>query len=298
MLNKSSFAPIPYHAQFFKALVTPYRMVVLTLLEDFEDYNEYGKLDLEDVSRRGGAISLGVYHAKDDIKSCLQAIEMQQYFGVKNVKWHLLAEQETIDVMLPQGKATLAHRKDKYNGLDGSDLVDLCWLSLFCEEVEDIHYLATLAEHPNTKWYSERSRIFFDIQLALFGVKATNVHERIQQFVEYSTPEHLSELAFKHANLIDLVNIDLMIKVFTGVSEEEYQQAMHQAVQSHHEYWSGKDVKEERDGFFSMPLLALAKFAYQKYGYRLGFETDYVPEPFYTQKMPEFSYLFLDKYKS
>ncbi|WP_231565404.1 immunity 49 family protein [Vibrio hyugaensis] len=36
-----------------------------------------------------------------------------------------------------------------------------------------------------------------------------------------------------------------------------------------------------------MPLLALAKLAYQKYGFHLGFETDYVPEAFYTRNMPE-----------
>ncbi|WMN84397.1 hypothetical protein [Vibrio parahaemolyticus] len=47
-----------------------------------------------------------------------------------------------------------------------------------------------------------------------------------------------------------------------------------------------------------MPLLALAKLAYQKYGFRLGFETDYVPEAFYTRNMPEPSYSFLDIYKS
>ncbi|WP_045495694.1 Imm49 family immunity protein, partial [Vibrio hyugaensis] len=218
-------------------------------------------------------------------------------FDIKLVQSQLLSDGETISVVLPKAEVTLVAKKEEYNGLEGAlYLTYLSWLSLFCEQVSDIEYLANLADHPNTEWYNVRSRTFFEIQMVMLGITSGDVKSLIQKFIDVSTPEYLEGLAFEHANLVDLPTINVMTKILNKsvCGEAEYQQAMYEAVKGHHKYWSQKKLKEELTGYFSMPLLALAKLAYQKY----GFETDYVPEAFYTRNMPEPSYSFLDKYKS
>ncbi|EIC2576095.1 immunity 49 family protein, partial [Vibrio parahaemolyticus] len=230
----------------------------------------------------------------------LRAMDMHQYFNIKLVQSQLFSDGETISVVLPKAEVTLVAKKEQQSALSGAHLIDLAWLSLFCEQVSDIEYLANLADHPNTKWYNVRSRTFLELQMVMLGIKSSDVRPLIQKFIDVSTPEHLEGLAFEHANLINLPTINVMTKVLnqSGCGEAEYQQAMYEAVKGHHKYWSQKKLKEELTGYFSMPLLALAKLAYQKYGFHLGFETDYVPEAFYTRNMPEPSYSFLDKYKS
>ncbi|WP_241210228.1 Imm49 family immunity protein [Vibrio sp. AND4] len=223
---------------------------------------------------------------------------MHQYFDIKLVQSELLSDGETTSVVLPKAEVTLVKR-DQHNSLKGSHLIDLAWTSLFCEQVSDIEYLANLADHPITEWCSVRCRTFFELQMVMLGIKSGDVRSLIQKFIDVSTPEHLEGLAFEHANLVDLPTINVMTKVLnqSGCGEVEYQQAMYEAVKKHHKYWSQKKLKEEVTGYFAMPLLTLAKLAYQKYGFRLGFETDYVPEAFYTRNMPEPSYSFLEKYK-
>ncbi|MCA2491687.1 MULTISPECIES: Imm49 family immunity protein, partial [Vibrio] len=301
MTSKEHFKPIPCHADYLKRLSNPYGMKCKRLLDDFERYSKIGKVDLYSVSLTGLYLTSSLYHKAGDIESSLRAMDMHQYFDIKLVQSQLLSDGDTISVVLPKAEVTLVAKKDEYNGLEGAlYLTYLSWLSLFCEQVSDIEYLANLADHPNTEWYNVRSRTFFELQMVMLGIKSGDVKSLIQKFIDVSTPEYLEGLAFEHANLVDLPTINVMTKVLnkSGCGEAEYQQAMYEAVKGHHKYWSQKKLKEERVGYFAMPLLALAKLTYQKYGFRLGFETDYVPEAFYTRNMPEPSYSFLDIYKS
>ncbi len=300
MTSKEHFKPIPCHADYLKRLSNPYGMKCNRLLDDFDFYYESGKVDLYDVSLAGLSLTSCLYHKIGDIESSLRAMDMHQYFDIKLVQSQLFSDGETISVVLPKAKVTLGAKTVQHIALSGAHLIDLAWLSLFCEQVSDIEYLADSADHPDTEWSNIRSHTFFELQMVMLGIKSGDVKSLIQKFIDVSTPEYLEGLAFEHANLINLPTINVMTKVLnkSGFGEVEYQEAMYEAVKGHHKYWSQKKLKEELTGYFSMPLLALAKLAYQKYGFHLGFETDYVPEAFYTRNMPEPSYSFLDKYKS
>ncbi|MEH0694910.1 immunity 49 family protein [Vibrio alginolyticus] len=301
MTSKEHFKPIACHADYLKKLSNPCRMKCKRLLDDFNFSYKSGKINLQSISLTGLYLSGSLYHSVKDIESSLRAMDMHQYFDIKLVQSQLLSDGATISVVLPKAEVTLVAKKEEYNGLEGAlYLTYLSWLSLFCEQVSDIEYLANLADHPNTEWYNVRSRTFFELQMVMLGIKSGDVKSLIQKFIDVSTPEYLEGLAFEHANLVDLPTINVMTKVLnkSGCGEAEYQQAMYEAVKGHHKYWSQKKLKEERVGYFAMPLLALAKLTYQKYGFRLGFETDYVPEAFYIRNMPEPSYSFLDIYKS
>ncbi|HHF3410377.1 TPA: hypothetical protein ACPKAL_004699, partial [Vibrio alginolyticus] len=113
---------------------------------------------------------------------------MHQYFDIKLVQSQLLSDGATISVVLPKAEVTLVAKKEEYNGLEGAlYLTYLSWLSLFCEQVSDIEYLANLADHPNTEWYNVRSRTFFELQMVMLGIKSGDVKSLIQKFIDVST---------------------------------------------------------------------------------------------------------------
>ncbi|WP_240308324.1 hypothetical protein [Vibrio parahaemolyticus] len=243
MTSKEHFKPIPCHADYLKRLSNPYGMKCNRLLDDFDFYYESGKVDLYDVSLAGLSLTSCLYHKIGDIESSLRAMDMHQYFDIKLVQSQLFSDGETISVVLPKAEVTLVAKKEQQSALSGAHLIDLAWLSLFCEQVSDIEYLANLADHPNTKWYNVRSRTFLELQMVMLGIKSSDVRPLIQKFIDVSTPEHLEGLAFEHANLINLPTINVMTKVLnqSGCGEAEYQQAMYEAVKGHHKYWSQKN---------------------------------------------------------
>ncbi|EPE6903786.1 Imm49 family immunity protein, partial [Vibrio alginolyticus] len=240
MTSKEHFKPMPCHADHLKRLSNPYGMKCKLLLDNFELYSKIGKVDLYRVSLAGLYLTSSLYHKAGDIESSLRAMDMHQYFDIKLVQSQLLSNGETISVVLPKAEVTLVAKKEEYNALDGARyLTYLSWLSLFCEQVSDIEYLANLADHPNTEWYNVRSRTFFELQMVMLGIKSGDVKSLIQKFIDVSTPEYLEGLAFEHANLVDLPTINVMTKVLnkSGCGEAEYQQAMYEAVKGHHKYW-------------------------------------------------------------
>ncbi|TOB48627.1 hypothetical protein CGK03_25015, partial [Vibrio parahaemolyticus] len=126
---------------------------------------------------------------------------MHQYFDIKLVQSQLFSDGETISVVLPKAKVTLGAKTVQHIALSGAHLIDLAWLSLFCEQVSDIEYLADSADHPDTEWSNIRSHTFFELQMVMLGIKSGDVKSLIQKFIDVSTPEYLEGLAFEHANL-------------------------------------------------------------------------------------------------
>ncbi|HHF3252413.1 TPA: hypothetical protein ACPJ2G_004777, partial [Vibrio alginolyticus] len=180
--------PMPCHADHLKRLSNPYGMKCKLLLDDFELYSKIGKVDLYRVSLAGLYLTSSLYHKAGDIESSLRAMDMHQYFDIKLVQSQLLSDGETISVVLPKAEVTLVAKKEEYNALDGARyLTYLSWLSLFCEQVSDIEYLANLADHPNTEWYNVRSRTFFELQMVMLGIKSGDVKSLIQKFIDVST---------------------------------------------------------------------------------------------------------------
>lgn len=297
MSTSEEFKKIPYHADFMKKLTKPYRMTVEDMLDGFEFACKKGRIKLDHVALDALFLAPSIYHTTTDIDSTLRAIDIRQYFSMRQTEYTLLKPEEVISVVLPNAELTFGKNSEDSDSVEGAKLTDLLWMSLFCQEVNDMKYLISIADSPFIEWRSERSKLFFDFVAVMFGLNQSDPKLLLQQFVDKSSSEELQPLAFQHATYIQLPVIDVIITLFSQNSEREYQNAMYLAVEAHSKHWSSKSLCKEREGFFSIPLLALAKFAYQKFGYRLSFESDYVPEQLYTRDMPKPGYSFLEKYK-
>ena len=64
--------------------------------------------------------------------------------------------------------------------------------------------------------------------------------------------------------------------IFTPDAEVEFNSEMRDAVGKHKVFWK-KQNSQNDEGWISLPLIAAAAFAYDRNGYRLDFETDYIP---------------------
>ncbi len=63
--------------------------------------------------------------------------------------------------------------------------------------------------------------------------------------------------------------------IFTPDAEAEFNSEMRDAVEKHKDFWKKDSYK--KPGWISLPLIAAAAFAYDRKGYKLDFETDYIP---------------------
>ena len=63
--------------------------------------------------------------------------------------------------------------------------------------------------------------------------------------------------------------------IFTPDAEAEFNSEMRDALEKHKAFWKKDSYKKQ--GWISLPLIAAAAFAYDRKGYKLDFETDYIP---------------------
>ncbi|MBH0059458.1 immunity 49 family protein [Pseudoalteromonas sp. SWXJZ94C] len=63
--------------------------------------------------------------------------------------------------------------------------------------------------------------------------------------------------------------------IFTPDAEGEFNSEMRDALGKHKDFW--KKDSYAKQGWISLPLIAAAAFAYDRNGYKLDFETDYIP---------------------
>ena len=74
---------------------------------------------------------------------------------------------------------------------------------------------------------------------------------------------------------VNMPQLGIIRTILSPDSENEYNELMKEAVLSHKKYWSKDEY--EYEGWVSLPLIALASIAFDHKGYRLNFETDYIP---------------------
>ncbi|MBH0059222.1 immunity 49 family protein [Pseudoalteromonas sp. SWXJZ94C] len=65
--------------------------------------------------------------------------------------------------------------------------------------------------------------------------------------------------------------------IFTPDAEAEFNSEMRDALEKHKVFWK-KQNSMNKEGWISLPLIAAAAFAYDRNGYKLDFETDYIPD--------------------
>ncbi|MBH0059417.1 immunity 49 family protein [Pseudoalteromonas sp. SWXJZ94C] len=80
-------------------------------------------------------------------------------------------------------------------------------------------------------------------------------------------------LPYSYHTLLPLIAVYRCI--FTPDAEAEFNSEMRDAVEKHKAFW--KKDSYEKQGWISLPLIAAAAFAYDRKGYKLDFETDYIP---------------------
>ncbi|MBH0059223.1 immunity 49 family protein [Pseudoalteromonas sp. SWXJZ94C] len=80
-----------------------------------------------------------------------------------------------------------------------------------------------------------------------------------------------------YSNHILLPLIAVYRCIFTPDSETEFNSEMRSAVEKHKVFWR-KQNSQNDEGWISLPLIAAAAFAYDRKGYQLDFETDYIPD--------------------
>lgn len=232
-----------------------------------------------------------------DIDSALHSLVAWQYFDSKSIEYALLEGGEKITISLPNKEVSFSfHTGKDYRGIEGNDLTVSTWRSLLCEDFDSARRFVEIVDHPQIEWQSESDKILLKMLGCVFGLTDGEPTDLIQEYVNFSASEPVNHGEPDAVTYLHLPMIDVIMKVFGGADEKTYQKAMYSAVQNHHEYWSQPRLNDSRHGYFSMQLTTLAKVAFARHGYCIGFETDYVPEAFCNQPLPTLSYDFLNKY--
>ncbi|WP_407528958.1 hypothetical protein [Vibrio parahaemolyticus] len=266
--------------------------IITTELAESEGWNYVNPGDL------GFAIyTRSLYLKLADIDSALHSLVAWQYFESKSIEYALLEDGEKITISLPNKEVSFGFYTDRdYRRVQGGDLYGLTWFSLLCEDFDSARRFVKTVGHPQIKWLGQSGKVLLRLIGCVFGLSDGEPLDLIQEYVNLSASEPVNHGELDAVTYLHLPMIDVIIKVFGGADAKTYQKAMFSAVQNHHEYWNQPRLNDSKHGYFSMQLTTLAKVAFARYGYRIGFETDYVPEAFYTRPLPTLSYDFLNKY--
>ncbi|MEC8009848.1 MAG: immunity 49 family protein [Pseudomonadota bacterium] len=115
-----------------------------------------------------------------------------------------------------------------------------------------------------------------DVYKGLFGgIQDRSMLKLISHAYTVADSERAGRLDF--IVKIMLPQLGIIRSILSGENEEEYNRLMKEAVLSHKERWSSSDHEYDYTGWVSLPLIALASIAFDHKGYRLNFETDYIP---------------------
>ena len=113
-----------------------------------------------------------------------------------------------------------------------------------------------------------------DVYKGLFGgIKDRSMLELISTAYSVADSDRADRLEYIMSNMIPQLGI--IRTILSSNSEDEYNKLMKEAVLTHKGYWTQDEYAYR--GWESLPLIALASIAFDHKGYRLNFETDYIP---------------------
>ena len=105
------------------------------------------------------------------------------------------------------------------------------------------------------------------------GIQDRSMLELISTAYSVADADEVDRLEYIMSNMIPQLGI--IRTILSSNSEDEYNKLMKEAVLTHKNYWSQDEYVYE--GWVSLLLIALASIAFDHKGYRLNFETDYIP---------------------
>ncbi|NRD73825.1 immunity 49 family protein [Shewanella sp. VB17] len=287
-------APIAFHLAHTKGVDFVYKNELARLNKILTINYAKQFTTLKSIAERCWSLAIKANNGAQLPAQGLRLLQAFQYYALKSVEYRLLADNEQIEVVLPQGGIRFGYRDSDYRAIDCADYSSYLWISLLCEQDDDLDYLVEVQDHPNVKWKTPAQYLYFEIIAGFLKLKDLDVQAKIQEFVDETTPDKISAGLNEFMTYIALPTIDVMLKIFGGADEQLYRETMYNAAQSHAEFWPQEQLAGKDDGPLSLPLTALARVAYKHRGYTLGFECDYIPEYFYQAELQAFDVSFLN----
>lgn len=229
-------------------------------------------------------------HCSANPARALAHLQQMHYLGIKGFKRMMLSDNQTLDVCLLGETLTLQELPPEYCFLSGADWFIYFWSALLHGQDQDLDYLFSIKDRDLFNWADPAEKMFIDILARFLKYNDINMQEAIQAYVNASEFDKVSPESYDHIAHIQLPTLDVMLKVFGGADQDSYRQVMHKAALAHNKFWKQKRLQGIPSGDISLPLSALARIAYQRFGYTLGFECDYIPEYFYQSETSEISF--------
>lgn len=165
------------------------------------------------------------------------------------------------------------------------DWLDMLYLTIVTGRNEDLSLLIELLHKGQVAWRSEQGRYHLEIVLHMLGLQAScDITDLINRFIahiqrEGQTPKE--RIPSYHGITVTLGFFDVMQAIHQQ-DQVAYNLSMHRALEMHKEWWThDKNFKTDDNGYISLHLLTAAKYAYEKYGYTLDVESDYIPNYLY-----------------
>ena len=165
--------------------------------------------------------------------------------------------------------------------LKESEWEDLLFLSIAVGDTDDLNDIMALYHEGRVKWCDIQACDDTIIYLHLLGLKPANDIQRAIESLVESINENRNfqngKLRAYHGMTISLGAVDVMLKMHGG-DEVQYRAAMYQAVEMHREWYAQNEMKDRQIGYLSLRLIAIARYAFNRFGYTLDFTSKYIPE--------------------
>ncbi|MEC8009849.1 MAG: immunity 49 family protein [Pseudomonadota bacterium] len=240
-------------------------------------------LELQDGEILGGhistyydAFSVGFFLKLETIQ-CFEYLKLMADFG-----------SASFDCILNNGKLfsfTIDGENYEMMGSHHSSYTDAHkWLDCIYAAiaVRNEEAISILMQVPNTVFDKASKKVdpinyaLVDVYKGLFGgITDRSMLELISHAYSVADSDDAGRLDF--IMTIFMPQLGIIRSILSEESEEEYNELMHDAVLKHKQRWSSGEREYRYAGWVSLPLIALASIAFDHKGYRLNFETDYIP---------------------
>lgn len=252
--------------------------------ESLEDFSEDIPLIISTIenSNNGGVLGTSIAEAfnafaqstllKHSHEDSLRYLILGKEFGIANFEYASSPGKKFTAYI--NGKAVELTGQRKANYVDSNVWMDVFFSAVMLRDHEAITSLARVDE----TLFSTANLISDSFDLALvralqgiFDPKA-DIAALLEKALLCDDIDD-ERLPYAHHILSPL--LPLIRCIFTANAEAEFNQELREAVEMHKAYWS-KD-KRKTSGWVSFPLTALAVIAKDAKGYKMNFETDYIP---------------------
>lgn len=278
-------------------------------LEAFKTNRVYNKMKFERLNKRsksraGGSIdgfrvmslselhlncATGLLYTAAMPERAYAHMRLWLYYGVKDIARKLLpasdsfgndktAEAIVVNVYGTELICPALPQRERFYYI--TDWFEYFYGALLFDNQQDLQFLAKCRFDPLFDWADESQKLYSDLIAGFFNIEEHDLKQKYQAFIAASERGTVNDTSFVHTSRIKLPVLEVIQEMLSG-DEQAYRVSMHRALTQHYEFWRQDKLKGDTAGDISVPLTAMARVAYQRFGYTLGFENDYVPEYFY-----------------